>query len=170
MKLLAAAVVAVLSVVPVSELDRDPDSWSGREVTVAGEIIGDYSVRGDVVWFQLNDDPYSAVPLEERDGPAGGNVGIGVRIPRELWQPDWGGPGRYGVRGPIVEVTGTFLHNSPAEQGETFIDAHAASLVEAGRPIEQPSTSPGPAIVGVVLGAIGIVLYRFGRRPTYRRV
>lgn len=170
MKLLAAVVATLLSVVPVSELDGEPDAWDGREVTVTGEVIGDYSVRGDVVWFQLNDDPYAAVPLGERNLPAGGNIGIGVRVPSELWDPDWGGPGRYGVRGPIVEIKGRFLHNSPADQGETFIDGHTAVLVEPSRPIERPPASPVPAVVGVVLGAIGIVLYRVGRRPTYRRI
>ena len=169
MKLLAVIVTAVLSVVPVSELDSQPDTWNGREVTVTGEIVGDYSPRGDVLWFQVNGDAYATVPLAERGAPAGGNIGIGVRLPEELWQPDWGDPGRYGSRGPIVEITGTFLHNSPADQGETFIAAHTVVLVEAGRPVEQPPASPIPAIVGLVLGAIGIVLYRLGGRPAYRR-
>lgn len=170
MKLIAAIVAAALSVVPVSELDGEPDTWDGREVTVTGEIIGDYSVRGDVLWFQLNDDAYATVPLAERDAPAGGNIGIGVRLPRDLWQSDWGDPGRYGTRGPLVEVTGMFRHNSPTDQGETFIEAHTATLVEAGRPVEPAPASPAPAIVGLVFGAIGIVLYRLGRRPTHHRL
>lgn len=169
MKLLATVVAAVLSIAPVSALEDEPDVWDGREVTVIGEIVGDYSPRGDVLWFQVNDDAYTTVPLAERDSPAGGNIGIGVRLPRALWQPAWGDPGRYGSRGPIVEITGTFLHNSPTDQGETFIAAHTVLLVEAGRPVELPPASPVPAIVGLVLGAIGIALYRLGRRPGYRR-
>ena len=170
MKLLATVVAAVLSIVPVSELESEPDVWDGQEVTVTGEIIGDYSIRGDVLWFQLNDDAYAAVPLVERELPAGGNVGIGVRLPRDQWQSDWGDPGRYETRGPLVEITGVFRHNSPNDQGETFIDAHTVALVEASRPVDRPPASPVPAIVGLVSGAIGIVLYRLGRRPTYRRV
>lgn len=166
---IAAAMILVLSTVPVSELDADPATWNGTEVTVTGEIIGDYSIRDDVVWFQLNDDPYAAAPLGESRILQGGNVGIGVRILRSDWSPGWGGPGRYGQRGPIVEVTGTFRHNSPDDQGETFIDGRVIRLVEASRPIENPPASVGRAIVGGMLALAGLVLYLLGRRPQYRR-
>ena len=93
-----------------------------------------------------------------------------VQIKMFLTRADWGDPGRYETRGPLVEITGVFRHNSPNDQGETFIDAHTVALVEASRPVDRPPASPVPAIVGLVSGAIGIVLYRLGRRPTYRRV
>lgn len=166
---LAALMVFALTVVPVSELDADPDTWDGGAVTVAGEIIGDYSLRTDVVWFQLNDDAYAGAPLGESRNLQGGNIGIGVRIPRSAWSPSWGEPGRYGQRGPIVEVTGVFLHNSPSDQGETFVDGSAVRLLEPARPIENPPVSAGPAILGGLLTVAGLAMYWFGRRLRYRR-
>jgi hypothetical protein len=165
----ASLVIFMVSTVPVSSLDAEPDTWDGEEVTVAGEIIGDFSVRGEIVWFQLNDDPYAVTPLSEGQELQGTNTGIGVRLPRSEWSEAWGGPGRYGRRGPIVEVTGTFLHNSPADQGETFIDGSSARLVEAARPISNPPASTLRAITGVLLTLIGLGLYNYGRRPRYRR-
>ena len=166
---LGLVLTVALAIVPVSELDADPETWNGEDVTVSGEIIGDYSTRDDVVWFQLNDDPYASIPLAERSEPVGTNTGIGVRIPRSEWSEEWGGPGGYGRRGPIVEVTGTFLHNSPDDQGETFIAGSEVRLIERARPIETRPASPLAAATGVALGAIGLVLYRLGRRPRYRR-
>ncbi len=167
---IAALIIIAVTAVPVSELDADPATWNGTDVAVTGEIIGDYSIRDDVVWFQLNDDPYTAAPLGESRVLQGGNVGIGVRILRSDWSSAWGEPGRYGQRGPIVEVTGTFRHNSPDDQGETFIDGSRIRLVEAGRPIENPPASVGRAVVGGVLAVVGLALYWLGRRPRYRRV
>lgn len=167
---LIAVVAFSLTAVPVAELTDEPGRWDGQEVTIVGEIIGDYSIRGDVVWFQLNDDAYAQVPLAERGTPAGGNTGIGVRLPRARWSADWGDPGAYSVRGPVVEITGTYLHNSGSHQGETFIDGRTVRLIEASRAIETRPASPLAALVGVVLGAVGLVLYRVGRRPRYRRV
>ncbi len=166
---LTAVLIFALSAVPVSELDSDPATWNGSEVTVTGEIVGDYSLRDDIVWFQLNDDPYAATPLGESGLLEGGNVGIGVRIARADWSSDWGEPGRYGQRGPIVEVTGTFLHNSAADQGETFIAGSEIRLLEAARPIENAQAPVGRAIVGGILAIAGLALYWQGRRPRYRR-
>jgi hypothetical protein len=166
---LASLVVFVTTAVPVSVLDSEPDTWDGEEVIVAGEVVGDFSVRGDVVWFQLNDDAYATTPLPEGSELQGTNTGIGVRIPRTEWSEAWGGPGRYGRRGPIVEITGTFLHNSPADQGETFIDGSSARLVEVARPIANPPASTFRAITGILLAVIGLGLYQYGRRPRYRR-
>ncbi len=166
---IASLVLVMVTAVPVSDLDAEPDMWDSQEVIVVGEIIGDFSARGEVVWFQLNDDAYAATPLPEGPGLQGTNTGIGVRIPRSEWSETWGEPGRYGRRGPIVEVTGTFLHNSPADQGETFIDGSQARLVEAARPIANPPASAFRAIAGLVMALLGIGLYNYGRRPRYRR-
>jgi hypothetical protein len=165
-----ALIIVAVTAVPVSELDADPASWDGADVSVTGEIIGDYSIRDDVVWFQLNDDPYASTPLGESQTLQGGNVGIGVRILRSDWSSAWGPPGRYGQRGPIVEVTGIFRHNSPGDQGETFIDGSEIRLVEAARPIENQPASVGRAVVGGLLAAAGLTLYWLGRRPRYRKV
>lgn len=143
--------------VEVAELDRDPATWEGRQVTLTGELVGDYSARNDVVWVQLNDDAYVDAPLLERNGPEGTNLGMGVRMPVELFQPQsWGGPGRYGRRGPIVAVTGTFIYNEPVS-GDTFVEATEVELIEPARDIDVP-VPVGTWIVATVLLAIGMTL------------
>lgn len=154
--------------VPVSELDADPAAYAGQEVTIQGEIIGDYGIREDVVWVQVNDDPYVDAPLVETGELAGTNVGIGVRIPREAFDPSWGEPGSSTIRGPVVRVTGIFRYNDPDESGETFVEAARVELVEPARVLEQPPARQWPAITGGVLTLVGLGALgyaRFFRRP-----
>jgi hypothetical protein len=153
--------------VTVTELDLDPRRWTGAEVTVVGELVGDYSPRRRaVVWVQLNDDGYARAPLLETGERAGTNTGIGVRMPAELFDPEaWGPPGRFGMRGPIVEVTGTFHHNDPVS-GETFVEAREVVLVEPARPLEEPVPTTALALGAAVLAtglALGLAAVR--RRP-----
>jgi hypothetical protein len=168
--LLVPALPAAARTVQVSDLDTDPARYAGQEVTIRGEIVGDYGIRSDVVWVQVNDDPYVDRPFREHAELAGGNVGIGVRIPAALFHESWGTPGGYLVRGPIVLVTGTFRYNDPSTGGETFVDASVIDLVEASRPIDQPD-GPLPLTVGIttlVLGGITFALarWRWTRPPT----
>lgn len=152
-----AALAATAHGVEVAELDRDPTEWEGRQVTVRGELVGDYSARDEVVWVQLNDDAYADTPLLERSSPAGANAGIGVRMPTELFDPDtWGAPGRYGRHGPIVEVTGTFVYNEPVS-GDTFVDATGVELIEPARDIDLP-VPVGTWIAALVVLVIGVAL------------
>lgn len=164
-RLALAVMLAATSHVAVSvaELDTDPETWNGRSVVVTGEIVGDYSIRSDVVWVQLNDDDYVETPLAERQAPSGTNSGMGVRLPLDVFDDSWGPAGGYGVRGPIVEVEAVFRHNSPDDQGETFLDASSVELVEPSRPIEQRPGSVLRASIGVLLTLSGAALWWFGR-------
>jgi hypothetical protein len=120
----------------VSELIADSEAMSG-EVTVRGELVGDYGFREDGwMWTQLNGDDYVHAPIGEGGEPTGGNTGVGVRMPLELsegLEP----PGGYRNRGPIVRVTGVWKHHDPARQGESYLEATALTVVESGRPIYQ---------------------------------
>lgn len=171
-RLLLAVIVAATShaAVSVAELDAEPEVWTGRDVVVTGEIVGDYSPRSDVVWVQLNDDAYVMEPLAERGAPSGVNNGIGVRIPADLFDEAWGRPGGYDVRGPILEVEAVFRYNSPEDQGETFLDATSIRLLDPARPIDQPPASATRAAIGAALTAAAAALWWVRRRrsPTSR--
>ncbi len=173
MRRLTLAVVLVLIALPVSaqeivsvtSLLVEPAVYDNTEVTVLGELVGDFSRRGDEVWLQLNDDEYVDAPLgDPGTKPNGTNSGIGVRVPASLFDGIVEGPpGRYGWRGPKVTITGTFLHLDPALGGETYVDGHEMSLVESGRPIETPGVGIAP-VVGAGLGVVGIILFLGARR------
>ena len=130
------------ALVGTAELDAEPERFDDREVTIRGEIIGDYGYRADDIWIQINDDTYADTPLLERGEPSGTNTGIGVRLPTGTVDEAWGPPGGYRVRGPIVEVTGVFHHADPERGGDTYMDATAVRLIEPARPIAVPGADP----------------------------
>lgn len=155
--------------VTTQELDANPGRFADRRVTIVGELIGDYGRRGDSVWVQLNDDAYVAEPLTETGKLAGTNSGIGVRIPAAQLDPDWGEPGRYGVRGPIVRVVGIFRYHDVDTAGETFIEATSTELIERSRRIDLGGLEPVTFISGGVMIVAGIGLYLLGRWRTSPR-
>ncbi len=141
--------------VTIAELDSDPTSWNGDLVSITGEIVGDYGNRGDIVWIQVNDDPYSETPIPAGGRLQGGNSGIGVRLPYSLFDHAWGEPGGYRFRGPIVKVTGTFRYNSPDHLGETFIDAIEIELISPSEWNRIHLDSPIPGLIGGLLILVG---------------
>jgi len=147
--------------VPVSSLLANPGAFDQTVVTVRGEIVGDYGRRGDIVWVQVNDDPYVDLPLVQRTHPVGTNTGIAVRYPVAM-QGDFGRPGVYRIRGPIVQVTGIFRHLDPETGGITYIQATDLTLLSASERVPIPAASPVPALVGAVLTLGG--LYAMSRR------
>ncbi len=153
------ALPAAATEVSIAELDAESAAWNGLEVTVEGEIIGDYSDRGDHLWVQVNDDDYVRDPLIETGRLSGGNVGMGVRLPTQIFSADWGPPGGYQVRGPVVRLTGTFRYADPDTGGDTFIDATSVVLVEPSRPFEPPAPEMGLLAASVVMIALGAGLW-----------
>lgn len=163
-RLLAAAVVLTLPALPaaaqetveVSTLLALPDEYDQQIVTIRGEIVGDYGDRGDVVWVQVNDDPYVDQPLISTGRLAGTNTGISVRLSGGI--PDsFGAPGAHGVRGPIVEVTGTFRDLDPALGGLTFVEATDVFLVSPSQRLREPGLDPVAAALGAILTAAGLL-------------
>jgi len=155
--------------VTTQELDADPGRFADRRLTIVGELIGDYGRRGDSVWVQLNDDAYVTEPLTETGKLAGTNSGIGVRIPATHFGADWGEPGRYGVRGPIVRVVGFFRYHDVDTAGETFIDVTSTELIERSRRIDVGGLEPVTFISGGAMIVVGIGLYLLGRWRTSPR-
>ncbi|MGD2059658.1 MAG: hypothetical protein PVF87_02215 [Acidimicrobiia bacterium] len=123
-------------VVTVSELVALSPDLSGEEVIVEGELVGDYGSRGGYVWTQLNGDMYVTEPIREGGSPAGGNVGVGVRIPADMAQ-GLDHPGGYHHRGPVVQLSGVWRHHDPSRGGESFLDVESLAVVESGRLLDE---------------------------------
>ncbi len=154
--LLPVLPVGASTLVDVAELLTEADAYDLVQVTVVGEIVGDYGDRGDVVWVQLNDDAYTHQPPGSMRQLAGTNTGISVRL-SGISLEDFGSPGGHGVRGPIVEVTGVFRNLHPQLGGLTFIDATDVILVEQS--VATPESGPDLAalIIGTILTVGGLL-------------
>jgi hypothetical protein len=156
-------VPAVAVTVSAVELLEDGESFSGQEVTVVGELVGDYGFRSDgTMWTQLNSDSYAIRPIVEGGPLRGSNIGIGIRMPAELAN-DLDPPGRYRLVGPVVVVTGIWRYHDPQRQGESFLDVVSLSVEAPGRDLTE---HPDWAIYGTALafaligGGVGGVYVR----------
>jgi hypothetical protein len=153
---------AAQEIVPVSSLLALPDEYDQQVVTIRGEIVGDYGDRGNVVWVQVNDDPYVDEPLSTSGRLAGTNTGLSVRLTGAI--PDgFGAPGGHGVRGPIVEVTGVFRDLDPALGGITFLEATDVVLIESSERLPEPGADTAALVTGAMLTA-GALLAMAQRR------
>lgn len=150
--------------VTAEDLIENPGLFAGKEITLSGELIGDYGLRSDgTVWVQLNDDPYALMPLRAGGSLRGGNIGIALRSPAALID-GLDPPGRYGQIGPVVSVTGIWVFHDPHRGGETYLDVRALDVVRSGRVTREP-VSPSAAGLGIVLltaaaGLAGLLAYR----------
>jgi len=121
--------------VTVADLLASPDVYT--TVVVRGELVGDFGERSDgTVWTQLNGDPYAEAPLLAGGSLAGPNLGIGVRIPPELW-PGFERPGGYRERGPVVELTGSWRYHDPERGGESYLDVTGLELLAEPMALEE---------------------------------
>lgn len=160
--LVVTAPAALAQSTPVSALLEQPAAFECTattcpEVTVTGELVGDYGTRRDgSAWVQLNDDLYVQNPLREGGEPAGSNVAIGLRLDEELLV-GLETPGRYQHRGPVVTVTGRFFHHDPERGGETYIDVADLTVIEPGRQLPLPSHWWSAALGGVLLAGSAVV-------------
>lgn len=163
----AAAFVAVASPaqaseeVTVSQLVAESLELTGVVVIVEGELVGDYGFRDDgSMWTQLNGDTYALVPLLQSKRPAGGNIGVGIRVPAELAE-GLDPPGGYRNRGPLVRVTGMWVHHSDDRQGESFLRVESLEIIEPGIPLHESANVWTVAIgLVLVLAAAGVWLTR----------
>jgi hypothetical protein len=144
--------------VTVSELIEMAADLDGQEVTVEGELIGDYGDRDDGwTWTQLNGDTYVHEPIAEGGTPVGTNQGIGLRMPSTITD-DLDDPGGYRSRGPIVRVTGIWKYHDPDRQGESYLEVESLSILEPGRSLHEGSNWL-VVIIGILLGGSAAVAW-----------
>jgi hypothetical protein len=135
--LLLAAPALAAGEISVEELMEQAADLAGEEVTVEGELVGDYGFRDDGwMWTQLNGDVYVREPIREGGSPHGANTGIGIRMPSELAE-GLDPPGRYRSRGPVILATGTWKYHDPERQGESFLGVESLVVVEPGRQLSE---------------------------------
>lgn len=154
--------------IPVSEVVEMAAELAGDELTVEGELVGDYGSRNDgFTWSQLNGDVYVDDPTAEGGTPIGANIGIGVRIPTNL-MADLGPPGGYRNRGPVARLTGTWMYHDPQRQGESYLQVESLSVVEPGRRLDGGInwiTSISGALLIVGAGTLRFLATRNGDQP-----
>lgn len=131
---------ALSAEVSVVDLVEQGARYGGTEVTVVGELIGDYGSRSDgFTWTQLNGDSYVASPILDGGELTGSDVGTGIRLPSRIIESP-APPGGYSIVGPIVEVTGIWKYHDPQRLGETYLVVARLVVVERGRELsEQPN-------------------------------
>lgn len=149
--LVAGAVPAAsASQVEVADLLADGDAYDGAEVTVRGELVGDYGRRGDFVWVQVNGDSYADQPLLLGGPLAGSNLGVAARIPADLFaRAGFEDAGGYRHRGPIARLTGTWRYHDPDRTGESYLDVASVEVVAPEQPLEE-----GPLWVPLGIGLV----------------
>ena len=150
-------------VVPVSDLLVDGERFDGNEITIEGELVGDYGFRHDgYMWTQLNDDSYARDALVDGGPRAGANVGVGIRMPTALGE-GLAPVGGYRLEGPLVQATGVWRYHDPERGGETYLDVSALTTIEDGRRLEE---GPDWAVfaAGSLLLAVSFVMWWRSRR------
>jgi opacity protein-like surface antigen len=148
-----------VDMVDAATLQEIPQAFSGKQIQITGELIGDYGFRDDgTVWTQLNDDPYATKPLRDGGRLSGSNIGIGVHGDAGLFE-NLDPPGRYDRAGPLVTVTGTWRFHDPNRSGETYLEIQTLTVDRAGVPLSQ-SMSTTTLIVGVLFlfAAAGVLV------------
>lgn len=159
------AIAGEFTEVVVGDLVNDPATYEGP-VVVVGELIGDFGFRRDgSMWTQLNGDSYAMDPILDGGALTGGNVGVAVRIP-QTEAADLDPPGGYRVRGPIVQISGTWRYHDENRGGESYLDVTSLAIVEPGHGLPE---HPNYWIMGAGFALIAAALVvRWPRSPSRR--
>ncbi len=161
----ATASGAEVDEVAVSELVADPATWDGRRLAVTGELVGDYSLRAEGVWVQVNDDAYATSPIGGGGVPVGTNIGLGARIPPALFAGNVDGPpGRHGRIGPLVRLEGVFVHSDPELGGETYLAVDRVETLVPARSYPIPGADPWLGVGLALMIVSGTITWRQRRR------
>lgn len=162
--LLAAPALAVEISIP--DLLENQEAFANQEITVRGEVVGDFQRRGAFLWVQLNGDPYAFEPLHTGGDFAGTNSGIGARFPTAMFDAArLEQPGGYRVSGALIEATGIWRYHDPDRSGESYLDVVDFEVLERERRSEEQLPVP-ILVIGLVLmgvGALPPVLRRLRR-------
>ncbi len=161
-------------VVTVEDLLESPEQYTVPgvpEVVVHGELVGDFGRRADgIVWAQLNGDAYAAVPLLAGGDLAGSNLGIGVRIPADLWPElaDVAQAGGYRLRGPLVRLTGAWRYHDPARGDESYLDVTGIEVYSNPVLLVDEADWP-PFVLGVLFLCAAVMIALSTRRRQRER-
>lgn len=152
------------AILPVTELLSSPAAHDGSELTVEGELVGDYGYRRDgYMWTQLNDDSYARHAIVDGGARTGANVGIGIRMPIAASQ-DLDPVGGYRREGPLVRLTGVWRFHDPARGGESYLDVRSVVVIEAGRQLEEgPDWTVFWSGITLIVTALAIWRWRTSR-------
>lgn len=152
----------------IPDLLASPEEFAGQEITVRGELVGDFLRRGDSVWVQLNGDAYAFDPLHAGGDLAGGNQGIGARFPAALFdEADFEEPGGYRVSGALIEATGIWRYHDPDRSGESYLDVSDFEVLERERRSDEQLPVP-ILVMGLALMLIGLAPPVLRRRRATR--
>lgn len=150
----SASAAEEVSVSEIVELGAD---LAGEEITVEGELVGDYGFRDDgSMWTQLNGDAYVNQPLREGGSPVGANVGIAVMISAEVAE-GLDPPGGYRNRGPVVRVSGIWKYHDPERQGESYLEVQALAVTESGRQLDEKGDTTVITLGALLLAGAGVI-------------
>lgn len=144
-----------------------PFAFDGLQVLYVGEVVGDVLARDGGSWVLMNDDSYALGegPLTAGGTPRGTNSGLSVWLPDphdELADE----PGRPGMRGDVLVVTGTVMRADPADGGGLTIRAQDVELLADAAAVEEP-VHWRQLWIAVALGlAALVVLWRERTRRT----
>jgi hypothetical protein len=128
--------------VSISDLVTDSSAYdvdTVGEITIEGELVGDFQRRGEWVWVQVNGDAYAEQALLDGADLAGSNIGVGARISSNVFDElGVDVPGGYRVRGAVVMLTGVWRHRDDARGGESWFDASSALVVRVEHHLDEP--------------------------------
>jgi hypothetical protein len=151
-----ANATAEVSVPEILELGAE---LAGEEVSVEGELVGDYGFRDNGwMWTQLNGDAYVGQPLREGSEAVGANLGIALRVPVELaavLDP----PGRYRNRGPVVRVTGIWKYHDSTRPGESYLQVQSLTVTEPGRQLNEEVNWTVVILGALLLVSAGVIAF-----------
>ena len=159
--MITVIVVSLLSAYPAAALAQEKSSsqlidrageYDGQELVYSGEVIGDILHAGDHVWLNVSD----------------GSNALGVWVRYDLASMAEL-PGRYGQRGDIIRVSGTFYRACPEHGGDMDLHADAVTLIERGYPVGHavPLWKVWLAALLTIAASalLAGVIVRFKRRP-----
>jgi hypothetical protein len=176
MKRLVALVATVVGIaspaiageVSVQVLISDGAVFDDQTITVEGELVGDFQRRGAWVWVQLNGDTYADVPAPAGGELTGSNTGIAVRFASDAFDAaGFERPGGYGVRGPVVRVTGDWRYHDEDRGGESYLAVDSFEVLERERRFEEEMPW-AVLVIGLGVGAVGALIL-LGSRLSERR-
>lgn len=139
----------------IADLLAGAEQFDGTEVRITGEVVGDVMLRGAYGWINVSD----------------GTGVIGVWAPAGELRGLWGG--RYGLRGDVVEVTGTFRRADPRQGGEMDVEGRTVTRLEPARPLPRPIDRRRlytAGLLGAAGAALGAIWWRRERGARLRRV